>query len=151
MELKKHNEVLAEIEKLLDGNLANVDPAKHAELVAERDKLLATIADLEKQLEEAKKDSDALVDKVVATEAERDDYKKTLDEIAAGAEGLKTREEELLKKIAEQEAEIERRDAVVIKMAEKYQLIEKDDFAEEIERDVDSYTVTQENIEPKKD
>lgn len=151
MELKKHNEVLAEIEKLLDGNLANVDPAKHAELIAERDKLLATIADLEKQLEEAKKDSDALVDKVVATEAERDDYKKTLDEIAAGAEGLKTREEELLKKIAEQEAEIERRDAVVIKMAEKYQLIEKDDFAEEIERDIDSYTVTQENIEPKKD
>ena len=99
MELKKHNEVLAEIEKLLDGNLANVDPAKHAELVAERDKLLATIADLEKQLEEAKKDSDALVDKVVATEAERDDYKKTLDEIAAGAEGLKTREEELLKRL----------------------------------------------------
>ena len=66
-----------------------------------------------------------------------------------GAEGLKTREEELLKKIAEQEAEIERRDAVVIKMAEKYP-IEKDDFAEEIERDVDSYTVTQENTEPKK-
>ena len=61
---------------------ANVDPAKHAELIAERDKLLATIADLEKQLEEAQKDSDALVDKVVATEAERDDYKKTLDEIA---------------------------------------------------------------------
>ena len=150
MELKKHNEVLAEIEKLLDGNLANVDPAKHAELVAERDKLLETIADLEKQLAEAKKDSDALVDKVVATEAERDNYKKTLDEIAAGAEGLKTREEELLKKIAEQEAEIERRDAVVIKMAEKYQLIEKDDFAEEIERDVDSYNI-QETTEPKKD
>ena len=57
----------------------------------------------------------------------------------------------MLKKIAEQEAEIERRDAVVIKMAEKHQPIEKDDFAEEIERDVDSYTVTQENIEPKKD
>ena len=150
MELKKHNEVLAEIEKLLDGNLANVDPAKHAELVAERDKLLETIADLEKQLAEAKKDSDALVDKIVATEAERDNYKKTLDEIAAGAEGLKTREEELLKKIAEQEAEIERRDAVVIKMAEKYQLIEKDDFAEEIERDVDSYNI-QETTEPKKD
>ena len=150
MELKKHNEVLAEIEKLLDGNLANVDPAKYSELVAERDKLLETIADLEKQLAEAKKDSDALVDKVVATEEERDNYKKTLDEIAAGAESLKTREEELLKKIAEQEAEIERRDAVVIKMAEKYQLIEKDDFAEEIERDVDSYT-TQETTQPKKD
>ena len=63
---------------------------------------------------------------------------------------IKAAIEELLKKIAEQEAEIERRDAVVIKMAEKYQLIEKDDFAEEIERDVDSYT-TQETTEPKKD
>ena len=151
MELKKHNEVLAEIEKLLDGNLANVDPAKHAELLAERDKLLATIADLEKQLAEAKKDSDALVDKVVETEAERDGYKKQLDEIAAGAEELGAREQELLKKIAEQEAEIERRDAVVIKMAEKYQLIEKDDFAEEIERDADSASIAQEYTEPKKD
>ena len=35
-------------------------------------------------------------------------------------------------------------------MAEKYQLIEKDDFAEEIERDVDSYNI-QETTEPKKD
>ena len=132
MELKKHNDVLAEIEKLLDGNLANVDPAKHAELIEERDALLQTIATLEAQIAELKGDSDALVDKVVETEAERDAYKKQLDEIAAGAEALGAREEELLKKIADQEAEIERRDAVVIKMAEKYQLVEKDEFADDL-------------------
>ena len=146
MELKKHNEVLAEIEKLLDGNLANVNPAKYAELQKERDELVEKIAGLEAQLAEAKTESDALVDKVVATEAERDNYKKTLDEIAAGAEGLKTREEELLKKIAEQEAEIERRDAVVIKMAEKYQLVEKDEFAQGLEAEANTET----SEEPKK-
>ena len=146
MELKKHNEVLAEIEKLLDGNLANVDPAKYAELQKERDELVEKIAGLEAQLAEAKAESDALVDKVVATEAERDNYKKTLDEIAQGAEGLKTREEELLKKIAEQEAEIERRDAVVIKMAEKYQLVEKDEFAQGLEAEAN----TESPEEPKK-
>ena len=151
MELKKHNDVLAEIEKLLDGNLANIDPAKHAELVKERDALLETITGLEAQIAGLKADSDALIDKVVETEAERDGYKKQLDEIAVGAEALGAREEELLKKIAEQEAEIERRDAVVIKMAEKYQLIEKDEFAEEIERDADSVNTTQDIIEPKKD
>ncbi len=146
MELKKHNEVLAEIEKLLDGNLANVDPAKFAELQKERDELVEKIADLEAQLAEAKAESNALVDKVVATEAERDNYKKTLDEIAQGAEGLKTREEELLKKISEQEAEIERRDAVVIKMAEKYQLVEKDEFAKGLEAEANTETPE----EPKK-
>ena len=146
MELKKHNEVLAEIEKLLDGNLANVDPAKFAELQKERDELVEKIAGLEAQLAEAKAESNALVDKVVATEAERDNYKKTLDEIAQGAEGLKTREEELLKKIAEQEAEIERRDAVVIKMAEKYQLVEKDEFAKGLEAEANTETPE----EPKK-
>ncbi len=154
MELKKHNDVLAEIEKLLDGNLANVDPAKHAELVEERDALLQTIATLEAQIAELKADSDALVDKVVETEAERDTYKKQLDEIAAGAEALGAREEELLKKIAEQEAEIERRDAVVIKMAEKYQLVEKDEFATDLEAQAQPDDTTLAFItpeEPKKD
>ena len=148
MELKKHNDVLAEIEKLLDGNLANVDPAKHAELIKERDALLETIATLEAQIAELKGDSDALVDKVVETEAERDAYKKQLDEIAAGAEALGAREEELLKKIADQEAEIERRDAVVIKMAEKYQLVEKDEFADDL---IAQATPEEPTIESKKD
>jgi chromosome segregation and condensation protein ScpB len=92
------------------------------------------------------------VDKVVETEAERDGYKKQLDEISAGAQALGAREEQLLKKIADQEAEIERRDAVVIKMAEKYQLVEKDDFAEGLEAQVEDTTlafITPE--EPKKD
>jgi len=132
MELKKHNDVLAEIEKLLDGNLANIDPKKYRALEAERDALIKTIEELEAEIKELKGIGDGLVDKVVETEAERDAYKATLDEIELGAEGLKTREEELLKKIAEQEAEIERRDAVVIKMAEKYQLVEKDEFADDL-------------------
>ena len=132
MELKKHNDVLAEIEKLLDGNLANIDPKKYNELEVERDALLKTIEALEAEIKELKGIGDGLVDKVVETEAERDAYKATLDEIELGAEGLKTREEQLLKKIAEQETEIERRDAVVIKMAEKYQLVEKDEFASDL-------------------
>ena len=73
MELKKHNDVLAEIEKLLDGNLANVDPAKHAELTAERDRLLAERDELAAAIASMKQESDGLVDKVVATEAERDE------------------------------------------------------------------------------
>ena len=133
MELKKHNDVLAEIEKLLDGNLANVDPAKYAELVAERDRLLAERDELAAAIAAMKGDNDSLVDKVVETEAERDAYKKQLDEISQGASAFETRIEELLAKIADQEAEIERRDAVVLKMAEKYQLVEKDEFAEDLE------------------
>ena len=133
MELKKHNDVLAEIEKLLDGNLANVDPAKHAELKAERDKLLAERDELAAAIATMKQESDGLVDKVVATEAERDEYKRKLDEIAEGVSGQEQKIEELLSKIANLEAEIERRDAVVIKMAEKYQLVEKDEFAEDLE------------------
>ena len=127
MELKKHNDVLAEIEKLLDGNLANVDPAKHAELTAERDRLLEERDELAAAIANMKQESDGLVDKVVATEAERDEYKRKLDEIAQGVSGQEQKIEELLNKIASLEAEIERRDAVVIKMAEKYQLVEKDD------------------------
>ena len=133
MELKKHNDVLAEIEKLLDGNLANVDPAKPAELTAERDRLLAERDELAAAIASMKQESDGLVDKVVATEAERDEYKRKLDEIAEGVSGQEQKIEELLNKIASLEAEIERRDAVVIKMAEKYQLVEKDEFAEDLE------------------
>ena len=133
MELKKHNDVLAEIEKLLDGNLANVDPAKHAELTAERDRLLAERDELAAAIASMKQESDGLGDKVVATEAERDEYKRKLDEIAEGESGQEQKIEELLNKIASLEAEIERRDAVVIKMAEKYQLVEKDEFSEDLE------------------
>lgn len=132
MELKKHNDYLAEIEKLLDGNLANVDPTKHAELVAERDRLLAERDELASAIAAMKTESDGLVDKVVATEAERDEYKRKLDEIAEGVSGQETRITELLSKIADLEAEIERRDAVVIKMAEKYQLVEKDSFGDDL-------------------
>ena len=154
MELKKHNDVLAEIEKLLDGNLANVDPAKHAELVAERDRLLAERDELAAAIAAMKTENDELVDKVVETESERDAYKKQLDEISQGASAFQTRIEELLAKIADQEAEIERRDAVVIKMAEKYQLVEKDEFAEGLEAQAQPDETTLKFItpeEPKKD
>ena len=132
MELKKHNDYLAEIEKLLDGNLANVDPEKHRELVQERDRLLAERDELAQAIADMKTESDGLVDKVVATEAERDQYKQKLDDIASGVTDQETRITQLLGKIAELEAEIERRDAVVIKMAEKYQLVEKDNFGDDI-------------------
>lgn len=132
MELKKHNDVLAEIEKLLDSNLGNVDPAKYAELQAEKDKLLSERDELAAAITAMKQESDGLVDKVVATEAERDAYKTKLDEIEAGITGQNDRITELLKKIADLEAEIERRDAVVIKMAEKYQLVEKDSFGDDL-------------------
>jgi len=156
MELQKHNDYLSEIEKLLDGNLANVNPEKHAELTAERDKLLAERDELAMAIADMKAESDGLVDKVVATEAERDEYKRKLDEIAEGVTGQETRITELLTKIADLEAEIERRDAVVIKMAEKYQLVEKDSFGDDlisdamptpVERDEDA-TIS---VPPKRD
>jgi len=155
MELKKHNDYLAEIEKLLDGNLANVDPIKHAELVEERDRLLAERDELASAITAMKTESDGLVDKVVATEAERDQYKAKLDEIAEGISGQETRITELLGKIAELEAEIDRRDAVVIKMAEKYQLVEKDSFGDDLvaqaKPEDDGTLAFMKSEEPKKD
>src|SRR6056300_1282768 len=141
MELQKHNQILDELEKLLDANLANVDPAEHAKLKAEQTALLEQQAAMEAALVEAKAEADILVDKVVATEEERDAYKKQLDEISQGASAFQTRIEELVAKIAAQEAEIERRDAVVMKMAEKYQLVEKDDFAQGLEAEVEDTTL----------
>jgi len=135
MELQKHNQILDEIEKLLDSNLANVDPAKYAELVAERDRLLAERDELMTAIETIKGENDTLVDKVVATEAERDGYKKQIDDLAGGVEGFQKRIEELLGNIAGLEAEIVRRDEVVLKMAEKYQLVEKDQFGDDLVQD----------------
>jgi len=152
MELQKHNQILDELEKLLDGNLANVDPAEHAKLKAEQTALLEQQTAMEAALAEAKAEADILVDKVVATEEERDAYKKQLDEISQGASAFQTRIEELVAKIAAQEAEIERRDAVVMKMAEKYQLVEKDDFAQGLEAEVEDTTLQfMQPEEPKKD
>ena len=151
MELKKHNDYLAEIEKLLDGNLANIDPEKHAELVAERDRLLAERDELAQAIADMKAESDGLVDKVVATEAERDEYKRKLDEISEGVGDQETRITQLLKQIAELEAEIERRDAVVIKMAEKYQLVEKDSFGDDLVGQANPLDEIAQEDEPKKE
>ena len=57
MELKKHNDYPAEIEKLLDGN-SNIDPEKHAELVAERDRLLAERDELAQAIADMKAELD---------------------------------------------------------------------------------------------
>ena len=151
MELQKHNDYLAEIEKLLDGNLGNVDPAKYAELQEERERLLSERDELAAAIASMKAESDQLVDKVVATEAERDEYKAKLDAIAEGVTDQETRITSLLNKIADLEAEIERRDAVVIKMAEKYQLVEKDEFAEGLEAQVQQEQELPFDVEPKKE
>ena len=98
-----------------------------------------------------KNENDGLVDKVVATEAERDDYKAKLDAIAEGVTDQETRITTLLGKIADLEAEIERRDAVVIKMAEKYQLVEKDEFAAGLEAQVQQEQELPFDVEPKKE
>ena len=63
---------------------------------------------------------------------ERDNYKKQIDDLVAGTGSFQTRIEELVGKSAELEAEVERRDQVVIKMAQKYQLVEKDEFANDL-------------------
>ena len=153
MELQKHNEILDELEKLLDSNLGKVDPEEYAKLKAEQTTLQEQQAAMEAALVEAKAEADILVDKVVATEQERDSYKKQLDEISQGANAFQSRIEELVAKVAQQEAEIERRDAVVIKMAEKYQLVEKDDFADDIVADANGDGVPDifQQVEPKKD
>ena len=153
MELQKHNQILDELEKLLDSNLGKVDPEEYAKLKAEQTRLQEEQAAMVAALEQAKAESDALVDKVIATEEERDNYKKQLDEISQGASAFQTRIEELLAKIAAQEAEIQRRDAVVMKMAEKYQLVEKDDFANDIVADANGDGIPDifQQEEPKKD
>lgn len=132
MKLDQHNDILSELEKLLDDNLGNMDPAEYAKLKAEYDSMVQERDTLADALAEAKAESDGLVDKVVATEAERDALVKRLDDVAAGSTAFEARIEELLKRISELEAEVERRDAVVIKMAEKYQLVEKDSFGDDL-------------------
>lgn len=132
MKLDQHNDILSELERLLDDNLGKMDPAEYAKLKAEYDSMVAERDTLAAALEEAKAESDGLVDKVVATEAERDALAKRLDDVAAGSSAFEKRIEELLKRIADLEAEVERRDAVVLKMAEKYQLVEKDSFGDDL-------------------
>ena len=132
MQLNKHNEILEELEKLLDQNIGNIDATEYAKLQTEYASMLAEKSELEAALANAQNETDLLVDKVVTTEEERDNYKKQIDDLVAGTESFQTRIEELVGKIAELEAEVERRDQVVIKMAQKYQLVEKDEFANDL-------------------
>lgn len=132
MKLDQHNNILNELEKLLDDNLGKMDPAEYAKLKAEYDEVLKERDTLAEALELAKTEADGLVDKVVATEAERDELRKRIDDLGAGAQAFETRITDLLAQISDLEAEVARRDAVVLKMAEKYQLVEKDSFGDDL-------------------
>jgi chromosome segregation ATPase len=137
MELQKHNEIIDELEKLLDSNLGNVNPLEYAKLKEEYDNLMSEKAELETLLAQSKGDAELLASQIVTTEAERDEYKAKVDELSGGVEGFQSRIEELLTQISNLEDEVDRRDAVVVKMAEKYQLVEKDEFAEGLESEVE--------------
>ena len=132
MELKKHNDILTELEILLDSNLSNMDPKEYAKLKAEYELVLEERDTLAKALSEVKLEGDGLIDKIVATEEERDSLRTRIDSLLEGSAAFEARITELLAKIADLEAEVERRDAVVVKMAQKYQLVEKDEFADEL-------------------
>lgn len=73
---------------------------------------------IENTLINRSEESDILVDKVVDLEQERD--------------ALSARVSELLSRIEQLEDEVERRDRAVMAMAEKYQLVPKDTFGEEV-------------------
>lgn len=137
MELKKHNEIIDELEKLLDSNLGNINPLEYAKLKEDFEALMSEKAELETLLAQSKGDAELLAGQIVNTEAERDEYKVKVDELSVGVEGFQSRIEELLTQISNLEDEVDRRDAVVVKMAEKYQLIEKDEFAEGLESEVE--------------
>ena len=118
MKLNQHNEILTELEKLLDDNLGKMDPAEYAKLKAEYDAMVVERDALQQQLEDAKEESDALIEKVVTTEQERDTLAARLEEIEQGSKGFESRVEELLAQVEQLEAEVARRDAVVMKIAE---------------------------------
>ena len=132
MELEKHNEVLAELEKLLDSNLEKIDPDEYTRLEEQYTNVVEERQVLANALSEAKEQNDLLVDKIVDTEAQRDEFKNKLDQISEDTTAHNKRTEELLEKITVLESEIERRDVVVLKMAEKYQLVEKDSFGDDL-------------------
>ena len=132
MQLKKHNEIIDELEKLLDSNMGNIDASEYAKLKAEHDKMIEERNGLAKAFDEAKAESGTLVDKVVATEEERDAHKAHVDKLVQGAGVFEKRIEDLINQISDLEAEIVRRDQVVLKMAQKYQLIEKDEFGDDL-------------------
>jgi len=148
MELQKHNQILDELEKLLDSNLGKVDPEEYARLEAEKIKLSTEQQDLLSALESAREESEGLVDKVIATEQERDAYKKQLDDISGGVTAFQSRIEELVSQVADLQAEIVRRDEVVLKMAEKYQLVEKDSFGDDLVADAEP-SVSNSDTNPK--
>ena len=116
----------------MDSNLEKIDPDEYTRLEEQYTNVVEERQVLANALSEAKEQNDLLVDKIVDTEAERDEFKNKLDQISEDTTAHNKRTEELLEKITVLESEIERRDVVVLKMAEKYQLVEKDSFGDDL-------------------
>ena len=125
MRLQQHNDILTELEKLLDDNLGKMDPAEYAKLKAEHDKLGGDRDEIEQALQ-------AAIDQISALEQGEEGYKQKISDLSDSLAQFEIRIENLLKTITELEAEVERRDKVVEGLAEKYQLIEKDSFSDEL-------------------
>ena len=135
MELKKHNDILDELEKILDDNLGNIDAGEYAKLKAEYDALLAQKPGLETELLNVKEQAGVLAEQVVATEQERNDYRERADSVAKDLKRHKDLIADMIKQISGLETEVDRRDKVVERLADKYHLIEKDPFDEELVAD----------------
>ena len=135
MELKKHNDILDELEKILDDNLGNIDAGEYTKLKIEYDALLTQKPGLEKELLSAKEQAGVLAEQVVATEQERNNYKERADNLAKDLKRNKDLIEEMIKQITGLETEVDRRDKVVERLADKYHLIEKDPFDEDLVAD----------------
>ena len=147
MELKKHNEILDELEKILDDNLGNIDAGEYAKLKNEYNALLDQKPGLEKELLNAKEQAGVLAEQVVATEQERNDYRERADNLAKDLKRNKDLVEKMLTQITDLETDVNRRDKVVERLADKYHLIEKDPFNEELVTDA---MVTEEPDEDQK-
>ena len=147
MELKKHNEILDELEKILDDNLGNIDAGEYAKLKNEYNALLDQKPGLEKELLNAKEQAGVLAEQVVATEQERNDYRERADNLAKDLKRNKDLVEKMLTQITDLETDVNRRDKVVERLADKYHLIEKDPFNEQLVTDA---MVTEEPDEDQK-
>ena len=135
MELKKHNEILVELEKILDENLGNINEAEYAKLKLEYNTMLTQKTMLETELLEVKAQTETLAEQVVATEQERNDYKDRANNFSKDIKRQESRVNELLEQITGLTTDVNRRDKVVERLANKYHLIEKDSFNDDLVTD----------------
>lgn len=123
MKTEEFESILLEIERA-------IEQGREANQLA--DSVSTERSELIRQLEESRNEVDLLVDKVVDTENDRDDLKLELAKLAEHSTNLETRNGDLAQQVADLEREIEKRDRAVKAMAEKYQLVPKDTFGEEV-------------------